>query len=190
MDLPRFVAMLGLRTLWFAKAAGFEDGYEGFCQVQRRQMPEIDPLAKAITRTTASGETGLITLTEALVEMAGLSADYFDNAREHLYVNSWCMAEESMAMWEIYGARGCGIAVKSTVGQYRRAARFQPVDQVAAGLTEITPLSEALRKTRVMRLVFFRGAYRDCLSTNNLRLFDGSPVDPLTCPCPQCMLKS
>jgi hypothetical protein len=27
-------------------------------------------------------------------------------------------------MWEIYGAAGHGIAVRSTVGQYRRAARF------------------------------------------------------------------
>jgi hypothetical protein len=59
-----------------------------------------------------------------MVDMAGRSADYFDNAREHLYVNSWCLADESMAMWEIYGAGGRGIAVKSTVGKYRRATKF------------------------------------------------------------------
>jgi hypothetical protein len=134
MDLPRFVAMLGSQSIWFAKAARFEDGYEGFCQVQRPQMPQVDRIAKAITKATASGVTKLISLTEMLVDMAGRSADYFDNAREHLYVNSWCLADESMAMWEIYGGRGHGIALKSTVGKYRSAARFNlRVEQYAFG---------------------------------------------------------
>jgi hypothetical protein len=53
------------------------------------------------------------------------SAEVCRNARDHLYVNSWCLASESMAMWEIYGSRGCGLAVKSSVGQYKRAARFE-----------------------------------------------------------------
>jgi hypothetical protein len=30
-----------------------------------------------------------------------------------------------MAMWEIYGSRGCGVALKSSVEQYQRAARFE-----------------------------------------------------------------
>jgi hypothetical protein len=63
-------------------------------------------------------------LTQALVEMSKRSAAYFENAREHLYVNSWCLADESMAMWQIYGSAGCGIALRSSVGQYRRAAKF------------------------------------------------------------------
>ena len=124
MDLPKFVAMLASKTLWFAKAARLEDGYEGFCQVSPREMPSNDPLARCITRTTAEGETALISLTQALVEVSKLSAEYFENAREHLYVNSWCLADESMAMWEIYGSAGHGIALKSSVGQCCRAAKF------------------------------------------------------------------
>ena len=69
---------------------------------------------------------------------------------------------------------------------------FQPVDQVAyqARLAEITRASGALRETPVMPSVYSREAYRGCLSTNNLRLFDGSPVEPLTCPCSESMLKA
>jgi hypothetical protein len=124
MDLPKFVAMLASSSLWFAKAAQFEDGYEGFCQVTPREMPLDDPFAKCITRTTADGETSRISVTQALVDVSKMSAAYFENAREHLYVNSWCVADESMAMWEIYGAGGRGVAVRSSVGQYRRAAKF------------------------------------------------------------------
>jgi hypothetical protein len=124
MDLPRFVATLASKTQWFAKAALFEDGYEGFCQVSPREMPLYDPLAKCITRTSGEGETALISLTQMLVDVSKRSAAYFENAREHLYVNSWCLADESMAMWQIYGSAGCGIALKSSVGQYRRAAKF------------------------------------------------------------------
>ena len=33
MDLPKFLAMLVSNSMWFAKAATFDDGYEGFCRV-------------------------------------------------------------------------------------------------------------------------------------------------------------
>jgi hypothetical protein len=124
MDLPKFVAMLVSRTQWFTKAARLEDGYEGFCQVLLREMPRHDPFSKCLTRTTAEGETALISVTQMVVEMSKLSAEYFENAGEHLYVNSWCLADESMAMWQIYGSAGCGIALRSSVGQYRRSATF------------------------------------------------------------------
>jgi hypothetical protein len=125
MDLPKFVAMLASNTLWFAKAAHLEDCYEGFCEAVPREMPANDPLAKCVTRTTAEGETAVISLTQVLVEVSEQSAAYFQNARDHLYVNSWCLADESMAMWEIYGSKGCGIAIRSSIGQYIRSARFE-----------------------------------------------------------------
>jgi hypothetical protein len=137
MDLSKFVAMLASKALWFAKAARFEDGYEGFCQVQPLEMPPNDPLAKSIARTTGDGEEGLISVTQLVSEISKLSAAYFENAREHLYVNSWCLADESMAMWEIYGAAGRGVAVKSSIGQYRKAAKFNVrPEQYAFGCVE------------------------------------------------------
>jgi hypothetical protein len=67
-----------------------------------------------------------------LVDVSKLSAAYFEHAREHLYVNSWCLADESMAMWQIYGSAGCGIALKSSVGQYHRAAKFNVREELYA----------------------------------------------------------
>jgi hypothetical protein len=125
MDLTKFVAMLASNTLWFAKAAHLEDCYEGFCEAVTREMPAYDPLAKCITRTTAEGETAVISLTQAMVELSKHSAAFFQNARGHLYVNSWCLADESMAMWEIYGSRGRGIAVKSTIGQFIQGGQIR-----------------------------------------------------------------
>jgi hypothetical protein len=65
------------------------------------------------------------------------AAEVCGNAFECLYVNSWCLAFESMAMWEIYGSRDYGLAVKSSVGQYRRASKFDlRADQYDFGKVE------------------------------------------------------
>jgi hypothetical protein len=65
-----------------------------------------------------------------------MSAEYFRGARELLYVNSWCLADESMAMWHIYGSNGCGIAVKSTIGRYKLALKSEARSQFAFGRVE------------------------------------------------------
>ena len=68
-------------------------------------------------------------LPQMMADLSRRSADILDNAREHLYVNCWCLdLSESMAMWQIYGSLGFGVALKSSVEQYKRAARFE-VDQ-------------------------------------------------------------
>jgi hypothetical protein len=137
MDLTKFVAMLVSKTLWFAKTRYLEDKYEGFAQAKAGEMPVNDDFAKCITRTTGEGVTDAISLTQAMVDISRSSAACFENAEEHLYVNSWCAGAESMAMWEIYGSNGCGIAVKSSVGQYRQSARFElREEQYAFGKVE------------------------------------------------------
>jgi hypothetical protein len=145
MDLPKFVAMLASKTQWFAKVKHLEDGYEGFCRVLPPEMPGNDPFAKCVTRTTALGEKKVISVTQMVVDIGKQSAEYLENPREHLYVNSWCLADESMAMWQIYGSAGCGIALKSSIGQYRRAAKFDVrEEQYAFGTVkyDVNPLGK------------------------------------------------
>jgi hypothetical protein len=112
MDLPRFVSILATRRLWFSKASLFsDDPYEGFCIATPIDMPS-DP------------DDAWLGLSERLREDAARTCE---KAREHLCVNSWCLAEsESMAMWEIYGDHGCGVAVKSSIKQYKLAAKLEP----------------------------------------------------------------
>jgi len=61
-----------------------------------------------------------------IVKWSEISAAIIENARSHLYVNSWCLdGSESMAMWQIYGSAGFGVALRSSVERYMRAARFE-----------------------------------------------------------------
>lgn len=126
MDVPKFLSMVTSGTLWFAKAAKLhDDPYEGFCRVTRPPFPSDEHGAKWLYRETAPGVSVEITVERMRAELARRQADYLENAREHLYVNSWCLGDESMAMWELYASSGWGVAIKSSVGQYRRAARFR-----------------------------------------------------------------
>ena len=125
MDLPKFVAMLATSGLWFAKAATLrDDPYEGFCKAVCLETPSSDDAPRCITEETTNGKNR-ISLQQMMSRISQSSAEYFQNARDHLYVNSWCLGEsESMAMWQIYGAFGFGVAVKSSVGRFHRSAMF------------------------------------------------------------------
>ena len=129
MDLPRFVWLLSTNRLWFAKAATFhDDPWEGFGKAKRFEIAN-DGLKNAATKV-AKAETGgnpqrLLSVPEMMADLSKRSSDILENARDHLYVNSWCLASESMAMWEIYGAHGLGVALRSTVEQFQKAERRQ-----------------------------------------------------------------
>jgi hypothetical protein len=119
MDLPRFVSVLATGQLWFPKAATLrDDPYEGFC----------NPPQRLDVQSATTGAQQLI------AGVGKFAAESCMNARDHLYVNSWCLGPESMAMWKIYGSQSLGIAIKSSVDQYQRAARFNiPASHYAIG---------------------------------------------------------
>ena len=125
MDLARFVSMLATKTLWFSKAAQFhDDPYEGYCRVTPAAMPADEYGPEPLTLEKTGGKPVPVSFHRFVAEVSHMSAEYFEKAREHLYVNSWCRADESMAMWEIYGSSGRGVAVRSSVGRYRRAMKL------------------------------------------------------------------
>jgi hypothetical protein len=137
MDLPRFVSMLATKSLWFAKAAQFhDDPYEGYCQVTARPFPADEYGPGPLTLENTGGKPVGISFERFGAEWSHMSAEYFRGARELLYVNSWCLADESMAMWHIYGSNGCGIAVKSTIGRYKLALKSEARSQFAFGRVE------------------------------------------------------
>ena len=131
LDLPKFIHMLATGTLWFSRATEFhDDPYEGFCRVTAPKFPADEhgpgPLA------AMPGTSVEISFQRFMAEMAHSSAEYLLQARQHLHVNSWCLATESMAMWQIYGVGGTGIAIKSSIGRFRRAfGQTELIDQFA-----------------------------------------------------------
>ncbi|MEO8049442.1 MAG: hypothetical protein ABI833_03415 [Acidobacteriota bacterium] len=127
MDLAKFVSMLSTGGLWFAKAARLhDDPYEGFCKARYDQIASREDGLKAIIREDVTGKTA-IPLDQMVKDISRYAANSCENARDHLYVNSWCLAGESMAMWQIYSSLSYGIAVTSSIGQYLRAARFKNI---------------------------------------------------------------
>lgn len=139
MDLPRFVSILSTGKLWFAKAATFrDDPYEGFGRAKSLEIPSSNNFRKWITHRDSKGMETKISAPEMMANMSQMSAKIVENAREHLYVNSWCQGlSESMAMWQIYGSLGCGVAIRSSINRYRLAARFA-VDSSHYALGEVT----------------------------------------------------
>src|SRR5271169_5631870 len=110
MDLPRFVSMLSTGRLWFAKAATLhDDPYEGFGKAEYFVVASGDDSPKSVLHGVAGSKTN-ISLPEMRAHVSKMSADIFENARDHVYVNSWCLGPtESMAMWQIYGSLGFSV---------------------------------------------------------------------------------
>src|SRR5438067_3922744 len=96
MSFERFELILASRSLWFAKAALFhDDPYEAFCRALYRKDPSDDYAPKCILHES-SGVRTPISLERMLFQFSQASARQFEHAREHLYVSSWCLADESM----------------------------------------------------------------------------------------------
>jgi hypothetical protein len=116
MDLAKFVSMLENQGLWFTKASELKDNpYEGFCIAQPIAIPKTESNPQLYRFKDSKGKTHSIPVEKALAALRERSAKICGNAREYLYVNSWCYGSESMAMWQIYGAPGSGMAIRSTV---------------------------------------------------------------------------
>lgn len=126
MDLPKFISMLDNIGLWFIKASTFKDDpYEGFSRPKYLKLPSEYKGHGALKLKTKKEEK-IICIEEMIEIFSKKAAEYCENAQNHLYVNSWFLGEdESMAMWQIYGSQGCGIAVRSSVGQYKQSAHFK-----------------------------------------------------------------
>ena len=126
MDLPRFVSILSTGKLWFAKAATLaDDPWEGFGRAERLTIQSPGERPKWEQETPGGKRTRTATVPHMMAHLSQNSAESIENAQDHLYVNSWCLdPSESMAMWQIYGSFGFGVALKSSIEQYKRAARF------------------------------------------------------------------
>lgn len=127
MDLARFTVLLSESKLYFTRGTTLRanDPYELHGRADGFGRP--DP--KAVQAEYVS---------QALYElMSHEAASSVNNASEHIFVNSWCMASESLGMWMLYGADGRGIAVKSTVGRVKSAIRRRlDPDQYGFGAVE------------------------------------------------------
>ena len=129
MDLARFVMQCSSARIRFTKLAALASGdpFEGYTRARGFRAPTAK---RAPTDPTA-----------AIRSMASsYAARTMRNAPKHVYVSSWCAGVESMGMWETYGLKGHGVAVRSTVGRFKDAlARTIRKEQYTFGPVSYEP---------------------------------------------------
>lgn len=112
VDLPKYLAMLDSKALWFARVDQLDDPFEGsVSQANIRERPS------RYKHVIPSGP------------WQGM-ADYRRELRSHTYVTCWHESEEeSAAMWQRYVV-GHGIVVQSTYDRMRSALTYGSVIHV------------------------------------------------------------
>jgi hypothetical protein len=117
IDLPRLVAMLDERALFFARLDTLADRFEGSFPARA----EDDSALGAIGLSPDNRE--------AIRQHLSLHRQALSNFRPRALINCWHISEhESMAMWEIYARSGSGIAIRSTPGRLRASLDRPYVD--------------------------------------------------------------
>ena len=112
MDFARFVQLLEYRSLWFSRTDQFEDPFEGtftdaeFDYFKNQHLPE-----------------GIIGDRSILSTFIGANR----MMRATTFINCWRQgAQESLAMWDLYG-KGSGIvAIKTTAERLEQELNSSP----------------------------------------------------------------
>jgi hypothetical protein len=103
IDFTQFVSILENEALWFSRAAGFFDSYEGALPPQK-----LEEIAGGVSDRVSDSEQFVRAFYEAL--------------RYSTYISCWHEAgEETAAMWQIYQEKGKEVAVKTTVSSFHEA---------------------------------------------------------------------
>lgn len=100
MDFAKFVSLLDKKALYFTRSDRFTDKFEG-------AIPKL---------TVKAREAELLDLGSPLAETALREISRStQSVRKWIFVNCWYMNNyESDAMWQIYGQKNNGIAIRST----------------------------------------------------------------------------
>lgn len=103
IDFTQFVSILENDALWFSRAAGFFDSYEGALPPQK-------------LREIADG------ITDRVEDPEDFVSAFYDALRYSTYISCWHEAlDETAAMWQVYQQKGKEVAIKSTVFRFNNA---------------------------------------------------------------------
>lgn len=116
IDFTQLISILETKSLWFSAASGFTDKWEG--GLTERQVEQISDSIPSFV------ENGADTVRQL-----------YDALRATTYISCWHHRdEETASMWELYNDRGKEVAIKTTVGDLRRALRWS--DDMIMGCVE------------------------------------------------------
>lgn len=102
LDLPKFLDMLRTRSLYFRRADGFPDRFEG-------------ALIPAFRKTIDDGHRR--------GELPHNAEYFYRRARVGSFVSCWSLgAKDNMALWQLYGGVTTSVAVTSTIDRLVKTA--------------------------------------------------------------------
>ena len=105
LDAAKLLDFIHNHTLFFSRGDQFEDKFEGSF---------TDSLKHAIELSYKDNNIDFS------------YAEFRRRLRERVFVNCWHQsADDSMAMWSIYGRSSCSVALTTTVGQLRKSLEDQ-----------------------------------------------------------------
>lgn len=103
IDFTQFVSILENRALWFSRAGGFFDSYEGTLPSQK-----LEEIAEGIS--------------DKVSDPKDFVRAFYDALRYSTYISCWHEAsEETAAMWQIYQEKGKEVAIRTTVSGFENA---------------------------------------------------------------------
>jgi hypothetical protein len=113
LTLEKFFSLLINKELYFSKISRLDDKYEGSRPPKYRFMNSIAFLGGFSPKYSKSKQL----YEQNRLEMLQLQTDAYNTL-----VNCWTMEiAESYALWDIYAGSNSGIAIKSTIGQLKKA---------------------------------------------------------------------
>ncbi|MDR3502216.1 MAG: DUF2971 domain-containing protein [Legionella sp.] len=114
MDLPKFLALLSTRMLYFPRADLLGDKFEG----------SVSNINAKLYLERYHANPG---------NVASPDREIYRGLREYVYVSCWHMNEsESAAMWSLYGGQKGAIAIRTT---YSSLAEALPEDAILGKVT-------------------------------------------------------
>ncbi|WP_211312968.1 hypothetical protein [Halarchaeum salinum] len=162
IDFTQFVSILENDALWFSRAAGFFDSYEG-------------ALPPGKLREIADGVSDRVSDQEEFI------LAFYNALRNSTYISCWHEAsEETAAMWQVYQQKGKEVAVKTTASRFERA--LDTGSKVVSGQVEYIDYSNTADITvnRISPFFFkresfepeseFRGVISDFESPDGVRI--------------------
>ena len=108
MSFEKFVSLLSTKTLFFTRSDKFDDPFEGFTPPSVRSIYQYatNRLEKDDLKMSAKSQ--------------GTTLKLLENWRKYVMCSCWHHSdEESMAMWEKYHMHNGGIAIKTTVEDFK-----------------------------------------------------------------------
>lgn len=111
MDFTKYVALLESKSLYFSRADGFDDPFEGSVSLGTVEIRRV------IYQNAPPEQRGDHTEEDFL----RIFSSVFQRLRTLTFINCWHMNPgESVAMWSLYAPSGLGVAIRTTYAKLHK----------------------------------------------------------------------